>query len=838
MSAFNDIYTLHNIRSSNKNNNLKLFKLISKHIKFLINNELSDKNKFISNSNNIINDFNKQNNKLENSYEIWNDLTTEYNKDNHKNKDKYNNNNNNDNNKFDARIPNPYYKLKQKSEPIINGTITHDNESDSESSSNSDSDSNSDSESDSSDTDSDSESEDSDSDSSDSENDDKEEKILSNKEHERQFEIIKEGYEIKPINTQIYENQFLTYNQIKSNNFKKSNKLINSNIIYNKISFINYNINNLNNVLQICLLRNDFKNAYFAFSLIIRLPGVDIREIWPIGLEILKNLNEIEFIDILNESIKENESESESESGSGSESGSESEPESEPDADSTSNKKKQSLLLNNNKSLRKSPSPTPSTSNNSDTIRARRKRERIINNIPINNLRFLTLNKNKNLNYFKKFYSSNITDISFNLIKNTIQDENRENLNKILKFLNWINTFYSISYFSFSGIYPEQVIPDHLNPKYKLFKKIEYNDKKSQLENGDDTTNGELSNTQSNSNITNGDSITIPDKEDENDNDDSENLKELRMSNNKSILWRSGTKNFVPMYIVSLLWELIISGNTAQCMSLIAELTFNPPFDTDPSIKFCLATCKYIQLITILVEDCFDPEYNNQEESEVTTETDSNDFENGYNKDYHKFNIKSLNWVKIQDCNQLLTDCKKLYKQIYESKFQFPYRKIKLELDKISKLLNQNNNKNNNNNKNSNGFNKEQHRKSNKRKLSFNTSNLSSDDDSDTYIKSRSRHNSTSNNSFINTKTILEEEDLKSDDSRNQEIDDDYDNYNIFNSMSSNNNNNKKAKHKNDYLSQINNNDTMPSFVFDEDEYDDRFEEKRERNPDSEFEDD
>ncbi|GMF62320.1 unnamed protein product [[Candida] boidinii] len=190
--------------------------------------------------------------------------------------------------------------------------------------------------------------------------------------------------------------------------------------------------------------------------------------------------------------------------------------------------------------------------------------------------------------------------------------------------------------------------------------------------------------------------------------------------------------------------------------------------------------------------------------------------------------------MKIQDCNQLLTDCKQLYKKVNDSKFQFPYRKIKTELDKISNLLNKNNE--NSSNKKSNGFNKEQHRRSNKRKLSFNTSNLSSDDDSDNYIKSRSRHNSTSNS--FSTKTILEEEeDLKSDDSTKQDIDEDYDTYNIFNSMSSNKNN-KKAKLKNDYLSQINNNETVPSFRFDEEEYDDGFEKTRERNPDSEFEDD
>ncbi|OUM54113.1 hypothetical protein BVG19_g3463 [[Candida] boidinii] len=807
MSAFNDIYTLHNIRSSNKNTNLKLFKLISKHIKLLINNELSSKNKFISNSNNIINDFNKQNGKLENSYEIWNDLSTEY---------SYNNQKEN-NDKFDARIPNPKYK-PNKPEPIVNGNVKQDNESESESesdsSSESDSESDSDSDSDSNSSDTDSEDEDDDSD----ENNNKEEHILSNKEHERQFEIIKEGYEIKPVNSQIYEDQFLTYNQIKSNNYNKLHKLINSNIIFRKTSFVNYNINNLVNVLQICLLRNDFKNAYLAFSLIVRLPGVDIREIWPIGLEILKNLNELEFIDILNESLKEHESESASGSGS--------------DSDSTLNANTNSSLLNNKKSLRKSTSPASSTtSNNSDTIRARRKRERIINSIPINNLKFLTLNKNKNLSYLKKLYSSNLTDISFNLIKDTIQDENRENLNKILKFLNWIDTFYSISYFSFSGIYPEQPIPDHLNPKFKLFKELQPVDK-IQPENGNNTTNGESSMTQNNT-IANGDSTTIPNESVDTD-DVLANLKISRMSNNKSILWRSGTRNFVPMYIISLLWELIISGNTAQCMSLISKLTFNPPFDTDPSIKFCFATCKYIQLITILVEECFDPDYNNEDDEEEEQHSDiENGYDNTFNKDYHNFNPKSLNWMKIQDCNQLLTDCKQLYKKVNDSKFQFPYRKIKTELDKISNLLNKNNE--NSSNKKSNEFNKEQHRRSNKRKLSFNTSNLSSDDDSDNYIKSRSRHNSTSNS--FSTKTILEEDDLKSDDSTKQDIDEDYETYNIFNSMSSNKNN-KKAKLQNDYLSQINNNETMPSFRYDEEEYDDGFEKTRERNPDSEFEDD
>mmetsp|Transcript_379 Transcript_379/g.351 ORF Transcript_379/g.351 Transcript_379/m.351 type:complete len:514 (+) Transcript_379:125-1666(+) len=57
-------------------------------------------------------------------------------------------------------------------------------------------------------------------------------------------------------------------------------------------SLINHHINNLKTLLHINILRRNWGLAYKIFCLLIRLPKVDIRSLWPLGIEILNRQRE------------------------------------------------------------------------------------------------------------------------------------------------------------------------------------------------------------------------------------------------------------------------------------------------------------------------------------------------------------------------------------------------------------------------------------------------------------------------------------------------------------------------------------------------------------------
>ncbi|CAK7913474.1 hypothetical protein CAAN1_20S00936 [[Candida] anglica] len=52
--------------------------------------------------------------------------------------------------------------------------------------------------------------------------------------------------------------------------------------------FTKYHVNNLKNLLHINILRRNWQMAYKVFCLLVRLPNVDIRSVWPLGVEILR----------------------------------------------------------------------------------------------------------------------------------------------------------------------------------------------------------------------------------------------------------------------------------------------------------------------------------------------------------------------------------------------------------------------------------------------------------------------------------------------------------------------------------------------------------------------
>lgn len=65
-------------------------------------------------------------------------------------------------------------------------------------------------------------------------------------------------------------------------------------------SFLNSHITRINSLLHLSVLRRNWSSAYKCFALLIRMPYMDLRTIWPLGLEILKRVSEEKFSALCN----------------------------------------------------------------------------------------------------------------------------------------------------------------------------------------------------------------------------------------------------------------------------------------------------------------------------------------------------------------------------------------------------------------------------------------------------------------------------------------------------------------------------------------------------------
>lgn len=85
-----------------------------------------------------------------------------------------------------------------------------------------------------------------------------------------------------------------------SNHWTKTNFLITTNGLevlpyenYNSVNSISrHHVKNLQTLLHLNVLRRNWQLAYKIFCLLVRTPAVDLRSIWPIGIEILRHCNQ------------------------------------------------------------------------------------------------------------------------------------------------------------------------------------------------------------------------------------------------------------------------------------------------------------------------------------------------------------------------------------------------------------------------------------------------------------------------------------------------------------------------------------------------------------------
>lgn len=69
-----------------------------------------------------------------------------------------------------------------------------------------------------------------------------------------------------------------------------------SDILSMDISYLKRHAEVLNKIMQLCVLRQDWLRAYRCFTLLIRCNNIDILSIWPIGLEVITRVAELEYI--------------------------------------------------------------------------------------------------------------------------------------------------------------------------------------------------------------------------------------------------------------------------------------------------------------------------------------------------------------------------------------------------------------------------------------------------------------------------------------------------------------------------------------------------------------
>ncbi|ODV97442.1 hypothetical protein PACTADRAFT_84600 [Pachysolen tannophilus NRRL Y-2460] len=107
------------------------------------------------------------------------------------------------------------------------------------------------------------------------------EKLVFNSWAQANFVILSSGYELLP--------QQPTISNLNSDAMYPSSL---SNLLNEHVSFTRYHINLIKTIMHLSILHQNWERAYKCFSILIRFKKIDIRSIWPIGLEILKRLEE------------------------------------------------------------------------------------------------------------------------------------------------------------------------------------------------------------------------------------------------------------------------------------------------------------------------------------------------------------------------------------------------------------------------------------------------------------------------------------------------------------------------------------------------------------------
>lgn len=79
-----------------------------------------------------------------------------------------------------------------------------------------------------------------------------------------------------------------------------------SDLLSTETSYLKRHAEVLNKIMHLCVLRQDWRRAYRCFTLLIRCNNIDILSIWPIGLEVITRVAELEYIESGNDGSEYN----------------------------------------------------------------------------------------------------------------------------------------------------------------------------------------------------------------------------------------------------------------------------------------------------------------------------------------------------------------------------------------------------------------------------------------------------------------------------------------------------------------------------------------------------
>lgn len=144
-------------------------------------------------------------------------------------------------------------------------------------------------------------------------------------------------------------------------------------------------------------------------------------------------------------------------------------------------------------------------------------------------------------------------------------------------------------------------------------------------------------------------------------------------------VYRAATRKYAPMYVISLLWELLVEQNYSKLRDMTEDLILQPPYSTDGVFYFLLVLCNIAESIHLV--SCFIMyEKNGQSFSE---NEDLGDLAEDMMLIGSKENMKARIVSNLSQSTTLLETCRDL-------NFEYPEELIQEELDSLLSAIREN----------------------------------------------------------------------------------------------------------------------------------------------------
>lgn len=140
-------------------------------------------------------------------------------------------------------------------------------------------------------------------------------------------------------------------------------------------------------------------------------------------------------------------------------------------------------------------------------------------------------------------------------------------------------------------------------------------------------------------------------------------------------VFRMCTRTYAPIYVLTLLWELLVKRKYSKLRDMLSDLILLPPYSTDGVFFYLLILCNVaesIHLVSSFVH--FD------ERSGDINDEDIGDLANDMMLLGSKDTIKSRILSNVQSAYELLQTCEKL-------RFELPRKTLHIKLESISSIL-------------------------------------------------------------------------------------------------------------------------------------------------------